>query len=272
MIRDYGISERTTSETSVELATESLKSLGYAIVDSGYSGDELSNFAKAFDAAREKSEEQYGQEFLRSIDEENTIRALFHHDNSFLQLAMNQTILSIVSKLLGDYHVLSQQNGIINPPQNKQYNQGAWHRDLPYQHVVFSRPMAINGLFCIDDFTHENGATLVLPASHKQEEFPSDGFIKTNHIQVVAPAGSFIVLDCMCYHSGASNNTQLPRRAVNHVYTVPIIRQQIDIPDLLGDDFTDDPQLRRFLGYDVQVPSNLEQFYKRRPRKKSADA
>ena len=268
MIRDYGITERITSQTSVETATESLKSLGYAVVDGGYTDKELSGLAKAFDEAREKSEKQYGREFLASIDEENTIRALFHFDNSFLQLAMNPAISSIANRMLGEYHVLSQQNGIINPPNKKRYNQGAWHRDLPYQHVVFSRPLAINALFCINDFTHENGATLVLPASHKQEAFPSERYLEANQIQVVAPAGSFIVLDCMCYHSGASNSTQLPRRAVNHVYTVPIIRQQIDIPELLGDDFTDDPELRRFLGYDVQVPRSLDQFYKSRPPKK----
>ena len=67
--------------------------------------------------------------------------------------------------------------------------------------------MAINALFCLDAFTTENGATLVLPATHKQEEFPSDRFVEASAAQVCAPSGSYIVLDCMLYHSGAPNRS-----------------------------------------------------------------
>jgi len=86
--------------------------------------------------------------------------------------------------------VLNQQNGVINPPHSERYNQGAWHRDLPYQHFVSSRPLAINALFCLDQFTIENGATKVLPASHRQEAFPSDDFVQSQATPVTAPAGS----------------------------------------------------------------------------------
>ena len=39
------------------------------------------------------------------------------------------------------------------------HHQSAFHRDLPYQHFTSSRPIAINALFCADEFTNENGAT-----------------------------------------------------------------------------------------------------------------
>jgi ectoine hydroxylase-related dioxygenase (phytanoyl-CoA dioxygenase family) len=95
----------------------------------------------------------------------------------FLELAANPRILKICRTLVADYVTLNQQNGIINPPNGQRYNQAAWHRDLPYQHFTSSRPLAINALFCIDAFTVENGATKVLPASHREEAFPSDAFI-----------------------------------------------------------------------------------------------
>jgi hypothetical protein len=85
---------------------------------------------------------------LARIDEHNTIRTPFAYDGSLLTLARNPAILEICKRLIGGYQILSQQNGVINPPA-RTYNQGAWHRDLPYQHVVFSRPMAINALFCL---------------------------------------------------------------------------------------------------------------------------
>jgi hypothetical protein len=44
------------------------------------------------------------------------------------------------------------------------------------------------------------------------------------------------------------------RRGVNHLYTVPILKQQYDFPRALGDGFTDDAALRQLLGYTSVVP------------------
>ena len=38
------------------------------------------------------------------------------------------------------------------------------------------------------------------------------------------------MLDTMLYHSGGVNRTGTARRAVNHLYSIPLIRQQIDLP------------------------------------------
>ena len=187
----------------------------------------------------------------------------------FLDLARNETILAIARRLLGDYVVLGQQNGIVNPPNAVRYNQSAFHRDLPYQHFVSSRPLAINALFCIDPFTVENGATHVIPASHKSEAFPSDAMVEASEISVSAKSGSFIVLDCMVFHCGGVNTTDRQRRAVNHVYSVPILRQQIELSSELGDKYTDDPDTRRFLGYDVRTPASVSAYYDTRRGKKS---
>ena len=149
---------------------------------------------------------------------------------------------------------------MINPPRSERYNQGAWHRDLPYQHFVSLRPLAINALFCLDPFTIENGATKVLPASHQREAFPSDRFIETEALAIIAPAGSFIILDCMTFHSGGINTTDRPRRAVNHVYSIPLFRQQIDLPVALGETFVADRELRELLGYDVRTPRSIGEY------------
>lgn len=265
--RSYGIHRRVAAENDLDDACESLVTLGYAVLEGGFTPAELDELSVAFDAARRHSEEAAGgREALRKIDEHNTIRVAFHHDSRLLALATNQRVLSVVRRSISDYVVLSQQNGIINPANAAEYNQGAWHRDLPYQHVVFSRPMAINALFCMDDFTFENGATIVLPATHKQEEFPSSRFVQTAALQVTAPRGSYILLDCMTYHTGATNRTPRDRRAVNHVYTSPIIRQQIDLPAMLGESFTEDQAVRQLLGYGVRTPRSLEEYFASRRR------
>jgi ectoine hydroxylase-related dioxygenase (phytanoyl-CoA dioxygenase family) len=263
--RSYGVHHRIDAETEVDRAVEAIRTVGYTVVDGGYEPSELDTFSQAFDAAREASERAAGgRDGLFALDEHNTVRVAFARDRRLLKLALNNRIHEVASHLIGGYHVLQQQNGVINPADSKDYSQGAWHRDLPYQHVVFSRPLAINALFCVDAFTRDNGATLVLPATHKQEAFPSRHFVESATVQITAPRGAYIVLDCMTYHTGSINRTALDRRAVNHVYTAPILRQQIDLPAFLGEGFTDDPALRRLLGYEVETPRSVAEYLETR--------
>lgn len=267
-LRKYGIISELKASTDVDYATESLRRLGYAVVDGGYTTTELASFSEAFDRARARSTDELGgPETLAAVDEHNTIRLPLAYEPMFLKLAANVTVLQICKRLIAEYIILNQQNGVINPPRGERYNQGAWHRDLPYQHFVSSRPLAINALFCVDQFTVKNGATQVLPASHKQEEFPSERFVHASANTVEAPAGTFIMLDCMLYHSGGSNRTEYARRAVNHVYTIPMFQQQIHMRSALGDDFVTDAALRKLLGFDVSRPNSISEFISARRSK-----
>ncbi|MGA2867544.1 MAG: phytanoyl-CoA dioxygenase family protein, partial [Verrucomicrobiota bacterium] len=241
---------------------ESLRHLGYAVISGGHKSGWLDMLSEAFERAHLRSiSEHGGSEVLKAIDEHNTIRLPLAYDRPFLDLASNNKVIEISRRLIADYVVLNQQNGVINPAHSERYNQGAWHRDLPYQHFVSSRPLAINALFCLDPFTVENGATKVLPASHRLEAFPSDAFVEMEAIHVKAPAGSFIILDCMMFHSGGVNTTDRPRRAVNHVYSIPLLRQQIDLPNALGENFVTDSKLRKLLGYGVRTPRTVAEYF-----------
>jgi len=264
-INSYGIKRKARAENDIDWALEQLKLVGYTVVDSGYSPVEQDEFAVAFDRALKTQSNKYGDEFLREIDEHNTIRLPLLYEPVLQKLALNPRILAIAEHLIGGSHttgtfILNQQNGIINPAQ-QDYNQGAYHRDLPYQHFTSSRPLAINALYCIDDFTKENGATLVIPGSHKTELFPSDETVRSLEHQVTAPKGSFLVLDCMVYHSGATNRSKINRRAVNHVYTIPIIRQQIDIPAVLGLNNKQPLEVQKLFGSGNLNASSIEEYY-----------
>jgi hypothetical protein len=144
----YGVREQNTVSCPQDIAIEKLRLLGYAIIPSGYSAEQLAVMSDAFDNARSKLFERYGEEHLRAIDEHNTIRAPLSIDRTFLDLARNPVVLDVVQRIIGGVIVLNQQNGIINPPNGERYNQSSYHRDLPYQHFVSTRPLAINALFC----------------------------------------------------------------------------------------------------------------------------
>ena len=255
----YGIVYQNSVVSEVDEAVERIQNLGFAIIDSGYSKSEIDNISVGFNRARRLYIELYGETYLREINEFYTIRSpLTNGDDLFLHLALNNHLLSVLAGLFTGKFILNQQNGIVNPSREK-YNQSEWHRDLPYQHFVSSRPLAINALFCVDDFSVSNGATFVLPASHKSEKFPSWDYVQKNAMQIEAKAGSYILLDCMIFHAGGFNATDLERRAVNHVYNIPYFKQQINIPGNMKNVALTEQQ-RDILGFNYTEPATVRDY------------
>lgn len=255
----YGALLQDSTLLEVDAITEQIRHLGYAIIDSCLSPGELEKISESFNKTYAEYVQKWGSDHLRSIDEYHTIRALLTQgDPIFMQLAANEKLMGIVSRLIVGKFILNQQNGIINPP-GEHYSQGSWHRDLPYQHFTSSSPLAINALFCVDDFTLDNGSTFVLPATHKIINCPSANYIHSNAVQLEAKAGQFILLDCMLFHSGGFNRTNFDRRAINHVYTIPYFKQQIKLSGNI-----DLSQLTPFqkdlIGLNYQEPLTLEKF------------
>src|SRR5437660_1163256 len=128
------------------------------------------------------------------------------YDLSFLSLATNPALLSFCEQLFGPGFVLLQQNGVISRPQRSHY-QARWHRDLPYQHWVASKPIAIAALFCLDEFSATTGGTYALPASHLHERFPSEEFVRRHQVVMSAPTGTFIVMNAMMFHRAGKNES-----------------------------------------------------------------
>jgi hypothetical protein len=261
-IARYGVLEQVAAGDAAERAVEAIRLVGYSVIESGLCEAEIGSLGGAFDRELISSHAKYGgPEALAEIDEHNTIRAPLASEPLFLSLATNANVLAVCRQLMGDYIVLNQQNGVVNPPNGDHYRQGSYHRDLPYQHFVASRPLAVSAIFCIDHFTRENGATFVIPASHKSEAFPSSDVAKSVQICVSAPAGCFIIFDSMLFHRGGVNKTPSCRRAVNQIYSIPYLRQQLDLPALLGPGYSSDAALRRLLGYQARSSADLADYY-----------
>ncbi|NQE51271.1 phytanoyl-CoA dioxygenase family protein [Herbaspirillum rubrisubalbicans] len=263
--RSYGVRDQIRAETPLERVAEDVRTLGYAVLESGLPASALAHLREQFDAAHHRYVARYGADYLRSIDEFNTIRQPMLESSAFVDLAFLPVLHELLGQLIEGSYLLNQQNAIINPAR-EEYNQGAWHRDLPYQHFVSTTPLAINALFCVDDFTLDNGATYVLPATHKQSEFPSQHFIDRHALQVAAPAGSFIVLDCMTFHRGGWNGSSANRRAVNHVFTIPFFRSQIEMPEEVAGIPWNEEQ-RKLLGLVYRTPDSVADYLATRARK-----
>lgn len=263
----YGILHRESTDSAIDEVVEQVRGIGYAVLDSGYSAGALAELSDEFNRTWERYIGRYDESVLRGLNELHTIRSpLTHGGEGFIRLALNPNLLAALSKLILGRYILNQQNGVINPPQET-FSQGMWHRDLPYQHFVSTRSIAINALFCVDDFTSENGATFVLPASQKSEAFPSLAYVKRNAVQVEAKAGSFILLDCMLFHAGGFNRSSAARRAVNHVYTIPYLKQQINIPMNLKDaDLS--LEAKEIFGFNYMEPASIDDYFAQRSGRK----
>jgi ectoine hydroxylase-related dioxygenase (phytanoyl-CoA dioxygenase family) len=106
-----------------------------------------------------------------------------------------------------------------------------------------------NGIWAIEDFTEENGATHVVPGSHK---WPfSRQARREESVQAVMKAGSVLLYNGTVIHSGGENRSTAPRKALNITYTLGWLRQEenqyLSCPPEIAKDF--DQQLTDLIGY-----------------------
>jgi ectoine hydroxylase-related dioxygenase (phytanoyl-CoA dioxygenase family) len=257
-IRTHGVREFQRNADRYDLCVEEIRTIGYTVIDSGYSPEQLDAIRRKIDAIYEQQVREIGgAENLQRMNDADLARALLAYDDLFLDLALHPGIVEITKRLLGEVFILMSQNAVINRPTDAHY-QVTWHRDLNYQHWVSSRPLAISALYAIDDFSELTGGTILIPASHKMEPFPSPEFAAAHQLHVSAKAGSILVFDAMLFHRSGTNRSDHVRRAVNHIYTLPLIKQQISFPRMLNGKFSDDPWVRYFLGYDSETGDSVQ--------------
>ena len=259
-IRTHAVREFQNNQDEDDFCVEEIRRVGYTVVDSGLSANELQLIRDKIDVIYDRQVREIGDlERLGRINDTDVARCLIGYDDYFVKIAAHPRIISIGRKLMGEHFILMSQNGIINRPAGGQY-QVTWHRDLNYQHFVSSRPLAFSALYAIDEFSSETGGTYVLPGSHQLEVFPSPEYVRKHFKIMDAKPGAILIFDAMIYHRTGINTASITRRAVNHIYTLPLIKQQISFPRMLNGKFRDDPFLGRFLGYESETGENVQEW------------
>lgn len=271
-IKTHGVSERRKINSPFDEKMEEIQRNGWTVIKGAIPEADLNECRERIDRAYAAQVEEFGgEERLARAKDKNVVRVMLAYDDYFIRYVNQEIVMQFVYAMLGKNVVLSSQSGVINHPVKGSIISHVWHRDLQYQHFVASRPLAAQALYCVDDFNPETGGTLVLPASHKFAEFPSDQYILKNQVQLSAPAGSVVIFDSMLYHRTGENNGTKVRRGINNVYVVPIIQQQISYPPMLKGKFSEHPELRRLLGYEWNPPNSLVEWREERLRRLGAD-
>ncbi len=263
-VKPVGVKKTATIANDVERAAFELHMLGYTQLDSGFSESELKEFSDRLDAAMEiQRKECGGAEYMKTTGESHFIRALIVYDETFFKVCRHPKILELAEMIMGAPVYLNQQNAVLNPPGDVDY-ETVYHRDFPHQHFTSSHALALTVLLCVDDFMVENGATMVLPGSHKIEPFPDESVWRNREVPMTGKKGTFLIMDSMLFHRTGKNKTEDFRRAVVQVYSIPLIKQVISFPHMFGDKYKDDPELATFLGYPYETANNVMDFRRAR--------
>ena len=269
-MNSYGVLESETELDDLSVKVEQLRNLGFTTLESNFTPEKIAEIREKTQLAAEKYIDLYGHHDLNSLGESNSYRCPALIDQSFFEIASHPKLQDLVSRLITGKFYLNQQNLVINPPMSKNYTQLKYHRDLPYQHYVSSRPLAINALYAVDDFTIENGATFVIPASHKVEKFPTQNYLESTQLQVTVKAGTFLVLDCMLFHAAAPNQSSNARIGLNHVFTSVMFAPQTNWKKSIEEmEIPITESITELLGLNFASPENVDEYLRRRRKNKN---
>jgi ectoine hydroxylase-related dioxygenase (phytanoyl-CoA dioxygenase family) len=237
---------------------DELTEKGFTIVENVLSNKECENISDKLDVINNEEQKEFGKERLEKINEIGILRSLLLKDGKFTDLIIHPKVYPIISAIVGETAILHLQNAIVVFPEKK-HGQSHFHRDFA-KDFVSSKPLSLNALWMIDEFNAETGATWIVPGTHKMEVWPSDEFLEKNAIQARGKAGSVLIFDSMLIHRGGSNISNVTRRAINHQYTRPFIKQQIELPRYLGGKYNKESKIGQVLGYWAIPPKNISEF------------
>ncbi|MBB6175126.1 ectoine hydroxylase-related dioxygenase (phytanoyl-CoA dioxygenase family) [Nocardiopsis mwathae] len=174
---------------------------------------------------------------------------LINHGREFLDLVENPVALDFSAALLGPDLLLSSITANTARPGNVQQQ---LHADQQYVPEPWPYVSSMNVVWALDDFTEENGATVVVPGSHRQGTAPRPDAGPL--VPITGPAGSAVVLDGRVWHAAGANRTESELRvAILSHYCAPFIRQQENIFRSIDPDLRRrlTPSQRRLFGYDI---------------------
>ncbi len=173
-------------------------------------------------------EREFGIEFGKSDFEGFHTRRIFNliaRGPCFRELVIDETVLGLVEAILGDGILLSGTTSMhISPGETEQL----LHADdgmisLPRPHPA----TMVTTLWALSEFTKDNGATRLIPASHLDSERAPRPEQESTALVAEMPAGSVLFLHASTWHGGGPNSTSnVERYGLSIQYVAGWCRQQ----------------------------------------------
>jgi ectoine hydroxylase-related dioxygenase (phytanoyl-CoA dioxygenase family) len=121
-------------------------------------------------------------------------------------------VLAFVEEALGPDIILGSLNArIVRPGDPVQ----PLHSDIPPALRKPGPPVMLNAVWMLDAFTDHNGATRIVPGSHRHPDPEPPPGVELPYVAgPTGPAGSVLVFNGQCWHGGGANTSALPRHAL----------------------------------------------------------
>jgi ectoine hydroxylase-related dioxygenase (phytanoyl-CoA dioxygenase family) len=240
---------RLGPDAAVAEATASLDEHGYALVEGLLSrGDVERRMAALRELLAATPTGRNDFEGFRT----QRVYAVFAKTRAFDDLAVHPLLLGALDHALGPHYQFSAPVALqIGPGETAQI----LHRDediypLPRPHA----PVVLNSMWALCDFSEDNGATRLVPGSHR---WPEDRRPREDEaVPVAMPAGSVLVYLGGLWHGGGANTTDRPRPGLLLEYVVSWLRpQETHLVAVPPDTVRRLPErLQELLGYNVFPP------------------
>lgn len=178
----------------------------------------------------------------------------------FARLMENDVLQAYLGALLGDTCIIYAYTSSSTPPHSTNYSHRI-HVDSP--RLIPGYVTNVGIMLALDDYTDENGATNFLPGSHTRAEAPTEAEFLAGAERTYPKAGDAVIFNARTFHAGGQNRTARPRHAVTMNVCRSYMRQRFDYPRLVPGHVVDSLTEvgRRFLGFNVRMPTSLEEYY-----------
>ncbi|MEV5963150.1 phytanoyl-CoA dioxygenase family protein [Kribbella sp. NPDC051952] len=153
---------------------------------------------------------------------------LVNKDPRFEVCFSHPRVLAAMNHVLGEFKLSSLNSRAAHPGKGHQ----ALHADSGHP-VTPGAYEVCNSIWLLDDFTPENGATRVVPGSHRRGTLPADEMsdpadAHPDQIQLEGKAGTVVIFNSHLWHGGTENRTTNPRRALHSYFAQRHLPQQLD--------------------------------------------
>ncbi len=152
--------------------------------------------------------------------------ALLARSQSSVGMIAHPLVMSVVEQVLGcdgaQFQLHLTQAITIGPGGPAQ----ELHRDhwcFNFHKFPVGLDVEVSTIWALNDFTIENGATRVVPSSHRTEGMP---YTNADTVQAVMPRGSIVMYLGSTVHGGGENRSDVARTGINVDYSLAWLRQE----------------------------------------------
>jgi ectoine hydroxylase-related dioxygenase (phytanoyl-CoA dioxygenase family) len=202
----------------IDATAESVLRHGYAILEHHLDEAALARTHRSHVEALAAADPR---DTARSASGRNTRTYLPAHQTDLDRLYLDPVLLAVAARILpAPFKLSAFLSRTVHPGASAQ----ALHADMARDGAA---PALLGFIYMLDDFRADNGATRLVPGSHR-------GSAESAGVLAVAPAGSLLVYDGAVLHGFTGNRSDGDRRSIQGAFVLRSTPSIVERPWRLG--------------------------------------